>query len=67
MMVEYGKLKMFLVGTLGLLSPFQGPMAELVPSWLKFSAMCVQGAAAALLAYLLKPPASSDDNNASEA
>lgn len=55
MLVEYGKLKMFLVALQGLLYPFSTPMADALPHWVRMVAACLQGGAMALFAYLLKP------------
>jgi len=55
MLVEYGKLKMFLVTLQGVLTPFSMPVADGLPHWLRFAAQCLQGGSVALFMYLLKP------------
>lgn len=58
MLVEYGKLKMFLVVLQGLLLPFQTSLADNLPPYVKLVAACLQGGTAALFMYLLKPASS---------
>lgn len=58
MFVEYGRTKMVLVVLQGLLVPFQTPLAEPLPHWVRFTAACIQGGTLALFTYLLKPASS---------
>lgn len=63
MNVEYGKLKMVLIATIGLLSPITAAGAKwsFLPDWLLLLCMCVTGGCTSLLAYTLKPPTSMDE------
>lgn len=56
MFVEYGKLKMWLVGLQGALTPLTiSPLAELLPDPAKAAVACLHGLVTALFVYLLKP------------
>lgn len=63
MNVEYGKLKMVLIATIGILSPIvaAGAKWSFLPDWFLLLCMCLSTGCSTLLAYTLKPPTSSEE------
>lgn len=56
--VEFGRIKILLIGIIGFFAPVaqSGAFVDDVPRWVTVIATCLTSGAGFLLAYLVKPP-----------